>query len=86
MYCPGNKYVNLLAPLFAKFSRPSAFPVIVDKRSDLKTDIQWNLHFITGFYEHLCSFDTLGNKIAVVGLPFKKNVLLPISKQKIVQT
>lgn len=86
MYCPGNKYGNLPAPLLAKISMPSAFLLIIDKRTDLKTDLQQSLHFFTGFYEHLCSSDTLGNKMAVVGLPFKKMYYYTFQHKKIVQT
>lgn len=86
MYCPGNKYGNLPAPLLAKISRPSAFPVVIDKRADLKNDLQQSFHFFTGFCEHLCSSDTLGNKMAVVGLTFKKMYYYPFQNKKIVQT
>lgn len=82
MYCPGNKYGNLAAPLLAKISRPSAFLVIIDKRADLKNDLLQSFHFFTGFYEHLCSSDTLGNKMAVVGLPFKKKSIITHFKTK----
>lgn len=82
MYCPGNKYRNLPAPLLAKISRPSAFPLIIDKRADLKNYLEQTFQFFTGFYELLCSSDTLGNKMAVVGLPLKKCVITHFKTNK----